>query len=142
MTNAHEQFQRLLAQIEREAYARGWNAAIAALQEKAPEPVTADEYIDGKLVTIGASTMTTGSRIIERGPGRPSSAIALVRDAIAEKPGMKGVEIVQYLKQKGTPILERTIRSCLRRLKGKDADKRRMRWYPRLEQEALPMAAE
>ncbi len=126
MSNSREQIDRLLKQIEQEAYARGWAAAIAALQAKAPGLPNAESP------QFKSEHPSNGSEPVQRGRGRPATSIGRVRTAIFEKPGMRGVEIVTYLKEKGTPVHERTLRSCLRRLKGRDADMRRKRWYPRL----------
>lgn len=129
MADSREQMDRLLKDMQQEAYARGYAAAIAAVTAaaaaaapKAPEsPAIESPPSNG----AGAVTAT-----LTRGRGRPSTAIASVREAIFEKPGMKGVELVRYLEQRGTPVGERTVRSCLRRLKGQDARQRRHRWYP------------
>jgi hypothetical protein len=132
MADSREQMDRLLKQIEQEAYSRGYADAIAAVTAAAtaaaprlaesPAPITSPADQD--------------SHDEPRGRGRPATAVAAVRDAIFEKPGMKGADLVRYLDQRGTPVLERTVRSCLRRLKNDQVRQREGRWYPKRKPDA------
>jgi plasmid stabilization system protein ParE len=120
MSSRREQIDRLIAEQEaeaRESYARGWRDAIAALQAKAPEL---------------SSSESPAVPVPIRPRGRPPKAIGLVRDAILAKSGLKGVEVVKILESQGTPVIERTVRSCLRRLReNKIIWQRKGRWYAR-----------
>jgi len=120
VSNRCDQIASLIEEAEREAYARGWRDAIAALQAKAPEVPTESIESNGKVMP-------------EHTRGRPATkAIALVREIIIAKPGLKGVEVFRTLQAQGTPILERTMRSCLRRLRdSKVIWQRKGKWYPR-----------
>lgn len=126
MTNSREQFDRLLTDIEREAYARGWADAIAALQAKAAELPTVEPTNVNRVVAVADASSA------------PTKAITIVRSIIFAKPGLKGAEIVRVASSQGTPILERTVRSCLHRLKGKDIWQRESRWYPKRSTPRLP----
>src|SRR5450432_268767 len=131
MTGQREQIGRLLDEMEREAresYARGWRDAIAALQAKAPEMGPAP------LPTITISVLEQDSETSPpvRSRGRPEKAISLVRSEIFGDPGLRGVDIVKSLANKGTPIVDRTVRSALRRLKkGRVIWQRNGKWYPK-----------
>jgi len=122
VSTRREQITSLIEDAERESYARGWRDAIAALQAKAPE-VSAES----------SSETANGKETSEPNRGRPATkAIALVRETITTKPGLKGVEVFKTLEAQGTPVLERTIRSCLRRLRdSKVIWQRKGKWYPR-----------
>jgi hypothetical protein len=131
----HDEIERLLADAEREGYSRGYADAIAAvtaaataaanqggqkpLAQVTPEPASASDS--------GAEAANGNGKT----RGRPAKAIGLVRDAIYAAPGMKGVEIIKWLEEKKTPVLDRTVRSCLRRLNGKEVWQRKTRWYPK-----------
>jgi hypothetical protein len=112
------QIARLLAEAEQDGYRRGWQDAIDALKAKAPVPESAlvpPEYID-------SPPIDTGKR----------SSMALVRDLIFDRPGLKGVEIVKALAHQGTPVKERTVRTCLHRLRSDHVIwQRKTLWYPR-----------
>jgi hypothetical protein len=125
MPDRREKIDSLLAEVDRESYARGWRDAIAALQEKAPEmaPIDADKRGNGADVDSAAR---------QRQRGRPEKAISLVKNEIFGEPGLRGVDIVRSLEKKGTPVVDRTVRSALRRLKGsKTVWQRNGRWYPK-----------
>jgi len=122
MADRREQIDQLLADTDREGYARALRDAIAILQSKLTETNVAD--VPKKEVTPAP--------IAPRGRGRPAKAIALVRDLILAQPGLKGVEVFRTLEAQGTPVIERTVRSFLRRLRdGKIIWQRKDRWYPR-----------
>lgn len=133
MNVGREQMDRLLAQIEREAYARGWADAIATLQEKAAALPPPSESTRGP---------TASEPDTQRGRGRPATYIGIVRDIITTTPGLKGAEIVRESQRRETPVEERTVRSCLRRLKGKHVWQREGRWYPKKKTEVEPINGE
>jgi hypothetical protein len=130
MSDRREKIDSLLAEVERESYARGWRDAIAALQEKAPEMAPSDPNADKR--GNGASA-DPGAH--QRQRGRPEKAISLVKNEIFGDPGLRGVDIVRSLEKKRTPVVDRTVRSALRRLKGsKTVWQRNGKWYPRLKE--------
>lgn len=134
MTDSRSEMDRLLKQIEQEAYARGYADAIAAITAAAAS--VAPKASESVPVVSFENVAPNPSIQAQRGRGRPSTAISIVRDAIFEKPGMKGADLVRYLEQRGTPVLERTVRSCLRRLKNQEVRQREGRWYPKRKPEA------
>jgi hypothetical protein len=127
MSDRREKIDRLLADVERESYARGWHAAIAELQAKAPEIAPIDPIADTRGNGGDVDSITR-----HRQRGRPEKAISLVKNEIFGEPGLRGVDIVRSLEKKGTPVVDRTVRSALRRLKGsKTVWQRNGRWYPK-----------
>jgi hypothetical protein len=68
-----------------------------------------------------------------RRTGRPSSnAIEVVEDCISASPGKKGVDVVKAAQLVDPAIPERTVRTCLRRLKlSKKIWQRNGLWYPK-----------
>lgn len=127
MPDRREMIDSVLAEVERESYARGWRDAIAALQEKAPEMAPIDP-IAGK--RGNGADIDSVTRPRQR--GRPEKAISLVKNEIFGEPGLRGVDIIRSLEKKGTPVVDRTVRSALRRLKGsKTVWKRNGKWYPK-----------
>jgi hypothetical protein len=132
MIDSRAEMDRLLKQIEQEAYSRGYSDAIAA--------VTAAATAAAPKLTESPSSPPAEQEAEKedesRGPGRPATAVMSVRNAIWTKPGMKGADLVRYLDLQGTPVLERTVRSCLRRLKNVEVRQRDGRWYPKRKPEA------
>jgi hypothetical protein len=129
MPNYREQIESLLGAMERDAresYARGWADAIAALQAKAPEIAQAIPAGDTK-----GNGAASDSKQPQRARGRPEKAISLVQGAIFAEPGLRGVDIVRVLESNGTPVSDRTVRSALRRLRGKAVWQRKHKWYPK-----------
>jgi hypothetical protein len=111
----------------RESYARGWRDAIAALQAKAPEMA-----LDGAPLADSLNGQAAAGGAPQRTRGRPQKAISLVQAEIFGEPGLRGVDIVRALEKKGTPVVDRTVRSALRRLKGsKIVWQRNGKWYPK-----------
>jgi ribosomal protein L31E len=123
VANRREQINRLLAEVERESYVRGWHDAIAALQAKAPELPSPDSEASAEIIE------TNGSVLPEKSRGRPAKAISVVRELISAQPGLRGVDIANQLEGR---VIERTVRSCLHRLRGHhEIWQRKGRWYPR-----------
>jgi ribosomal protein L31E len=121
LSDRREQIDRLLAAVERESYARGWRDAIAALQAKAPELPPRDS-------DTGMGRNATNDSA-EKHRGRPPKAISMVRELILDHPGLRGVDIANQLDGK---VIERTVRSCLHRLRGHhEIWQRKGRWYPK-----------
>lgn len=121
-----EEFFRLVRQLEAEAYDRGWRDAIAAVTARADELRRQPAADAGRPETVK----------IAKPRGRPAKALGLVKSIITEYPGKTGVEIVAALESRGTPVAERTVRTCLRRLRLTRAiHQREGRWYPLLRSE-------
>ena len=123
VSDRREQINRLLSDVERESYARGWRDAIAALQAKAPELPLPDSAVTFE------TAKANGSAEPEKARGRPPKAIGIVREIIFAQPGLRGVDIANQLEGK---VIERTVRSCLHRLRGHhEIWQRKGRWYPK-----------
>jgi hypothetical protein len=135
MTNAKDQIAQIIADAERNAYARGVNDTITAFatvfQAKSEEllkvpAVPVPDPAPPKAPAKGASATSTENR------GRPSKAVTVVDNAIAATPGMTGVEVVKAVHAVDAAIPERTVRTCLRRLRlNKKIWRRGGRWYPK-----------
>jgi len=119
--DAIRSFQNSVAeQAFRAGFKAGWDQASKAIEEalakgnlKAPMP-----KLSGHLEVKAESTVSN------------KSTGEMVFNVITEFPGLRGVEIVNTLSRRGTPILERTVRTVLWRLK--NADRIRVvdgRWY-------------
>lgn len=128
MPDRREQIIRLIAEAEGEAYARGYNDAIAAMNAAVaaagPRPQT--------IPAESSAPISSGETPVTRPRGRPAKIINLVHNMIIAKPGLTGAEIVRALQSQGTPVLDRTMRSCVRRLKNSgEIRQRAKRWYPK-----------
>jgi hypothetical protein len=124
MPDYRAQIAFLQKELEREAYNRGWRDAIAAVKAELTE-------LKASAITIPVVDPLTITADAAKG-GKPPKSINLVREIIADLPGLTGVEVVRGLEARGTPVLERTVRTCLRRLReDKIIWQRRGRWYPR-----------
>lgn len=120
-----EKITSLIEEAKNEAYSRGYNDAINAMNAAVSAVTPKVRVIDPASIGPYAETPANRPR------GRPATAINLVQTMINERPGLKGAEIVRALGKQGTPVLDRTMRSCLRRLKTKgDVRQRAKRWYP------------
>jgi hypothetical protein len=133
MPGQRKEIERLLDDMEREAseaYSLGWQGAIAALQAKLSETASVPP-----VPTLGekkGNGSESESKEPQRARGRPERAISLVQGAIFSEPGLRGVDIVRTLEKKGTPVVDRTVRSALRRLReAKVIWERKKRWYPK-----------
>lgn len=126
MTDPRDEITKIIEATERAAFKRGWDACRTAFinataQVKEPSPVPPD----------GTATMLSDKS--PRRTGRPASAaIQVVEDAIAATPGMKGVDVVRAAQSVDCTVKERTVRTCLRRLRIKKVIwKRNGLWYPK-----------
>lgn len=132
----HAEIERILAEAEQEGYARGFADAIAAMTAAATEAAKTSVVAPTPALTpesapVAESAAAAPANGNGRGSGRPAKFISLVHEAIVTTPGIRGSEIVRYLEEQGTPVMDRTVRSCLRRLKGKEVWQRSKRWYPK-----------
>jgi hypothetical protein len=123
MSDPRDQIDQAIQEAERRAFERGWRAACAAASAL-PTPSYHNEASD-------APAPTSNTQPPRR--GRPSGkAIDIVADCIASAPGMKGVEVVKAAQDIDAGIKERTVRTCLRRLKlTKVIWQRSGLWYPK-----------
>jgi hypothetical protein len=132
MTNPKDELARVLREAEEAAYNRGWDdacvamgkAAIAMKAETFELPPEKDD-----LPTIS----TTHPLPPPRRTGRPSSnTIGIVEACISASPGLRGVMVVEAAQSIDSAINERTVRTCLRRLKqSKKIWQRNGLWYPK-----------
>jgi hypothetical protein len=126
MTNPKDEITRVLEAAEQAAYERGWADACEAMAKAATE---------AKVVHAASTTINSSSAITTepRKTGRPSSnAIEVVEDCINASPGKRGVDVVKAVRLVDSSIPERTVRTCLRRLKlNKKIWQRNGLWYPK-----------
>lgn len=117
----------IIAKVDREAYARGVKDTIARYAA-----------IGDQLLPPDVSPAKPNGATANQGRGRPAtSAINVVKDAVFAKPGMKGIEVVEAAQKIDSKIPDRTVRSCLRRLKYDTHEiwQRDKRWYPKKRKE-------
>ncbi len=126
MTDPRDEIDRIIQEAERKAFERGWQAACAAIGDLAKHLPLSAYHIEAE-----SSSTPPEERLARR--GRPSGrAIDIVADCIAAHPGMKGVEIVKAAQEVDPTIKERTVRTCLRRLRlNKIIWRRSGLWYPK-----------
>lgn len=130
MADPRDEIARIIESAERAAYERGWRDATDAITgaaEQAKRP-------SGAVVAPEKPSPPTPRRT-----GRPSSpAIRIVEDCITATPGMKGVDVVKAAQSIDGTIKERTVRTCLRRLRlQKKIWKRNGLWYPKAKDKLL-----
>ncbi len=108
--------QQALDSAYEAGYKRGWRDACAAAA-KALEPLaTADVHSDAAArVQVTVTKVPEGEAV--SAPMQRGAIPEIVFQMIGEKPGMTGVQIVAYAKERGTPLHERSIRTALRRLR-------------------------
>jgi len=125
-------FTRLVAdateKMKREAYARGWRDAIAALQ-KASEAVIEGAQGDGELpasISFGNVKEPGGQFNLTVG-----STPYYTYQAIKKRPGMTGGEIVAAVQEAGHNVSEGSIRTSISRVKDKKLIvSRHNKWFP------------
>lgn len=143
MTDPRDEISRIIESAQQQAYERGWNDAIIAMIESATDMKCAREIAAlGTPSTDAAIATATGDngKVKQANPrrtGRPSTkAIQIVEECIVATPGMKGVEVVKAAQSVDASIKERTVRTCLRRLRlSKVIWKRNGLWYPKTKEE-------
>lgn len=131
MADPHDEINRTIETIERNAYERGWRDAIAAITDAA-------EQVKGRVTAAELPAFLPVQHVakIPRRTGRPSSkAIKIVAECITATPGMRGIEVFKAAQSVDSAIKERTVRTCLRRLRLSNAiHKRDGLWYPKPKQ--------
>lgn len=124
MSELEEQIAKLISDAERKAYARGLQKAVEILTAMLGE--SSGSAASGKPQSPNGQQAEPPADRADRGK------MALVRDVISGNPGLRGVDIVRWLENRGTPVAERTVRTCLRRLREDRAIwQRSKRWYSR-----------
>lgn len=118
MANKHN-LNEIAKAIEAEAYNKGWNDAIKAIMTNIRR--TGKRFSDQ---LNGISVPRSASRRPRQG-----SDTHKVLSRIKHQPGLTGVELVSALKEVGTPVHERTVRTALHRLRGRFIEQRDERWY-------------
>jgi hypothetical protein len=105
-------FKQMAAQLEADAKAKGYKQALKDVRR---------EF----LAALDRLSEHCGSPASDGGKGgsskrrpRENSGQAKVLQVIASSPGVRGVDIVEKLKEEGSPVHERTVRTALSRLKG------------------------
>jgi len=120
MADTREEINRLIEVAQRDAYDKGWRDAIAAITESAD-----------RLRTV----RTANGEPRRRGGRPPSAAMMVVEQCIKANPGLTGVDVVAAAQAVDAKIKERTVRTCLRRLRiAKKIWKRADLWYPKTQQ--------
>lgn len=134
MSDTRDEIDRIIQEAEQKAFERGWRAACELIGEglkhlPIPSELPAEEIQE----PLDQSSPPEAAR-----RGRPSSrAIDIVADCIASQPGMKGVEVVKAAQEINPGIKERTVRTCLRRLRlSKAIWRRNGLWYPKSKHDA------
>jgi hypothetical protein len=116
----------MVHQIEEVAYKRGFNDGVrAALKAvKGLRPSERDQ-----------DSETVNGAVVEPTPHPPvrqlreNSDQMRVLNAIRAKPGMRGVEILNWLAEQGVTVHERTLRTALSRLKKNYIEQKEERWF-------------
>jgi hypothetical protein len=130
MTNEDE-ISKLLAQaaeqLKREAYAAGWRDAVAAMNKAISD--IAEQDLPSGSVTIDAPTAQF-SQATSDGP-TVGSTPWYVLQAVRKRPGMTGLEVINYVRDGGHKVPGGSIRVALNRLKGRRLIvPRHGKWFP------------
>lgn len=137
-----ERIDQLLAdattQLRKEAYAAGWRDALAAVRKTLgdiADPVTAGVGLRSDLVGEGgvlvseSALLNSEPRHTQRMPRKGSIRDAVLQ-IVRERPGIRGIEIIEAVKQAGYETTEGSIRITTFRLKEKGfIVARDRRWY-------------
>jgi hypothetical protein len=111
------QLDAIVSELEDAAYKRALDDALRAITE-------AVELLR-RANPISPQPHNTTRRL------RAGSDMDKVLAAVKRKPGLRGVELVSVLKESGTPVEERTLRTALHRLKVRGfLENRETRWFP------------
>jgi hypothetical protein len=128
MTDLKDEIARMIEAAEEAAYQRGFKDACDR----------ARLAVNAVADTITFNKGWSAEVLIEPGEpvrktGRPASpAITVVEECINASPGKKGVDVVKAVHLVNASIPERTVRTCLRRLKeNKKIWQRNGLWYPK-----------
>jgi len=139
MADLRDEITRIIEKAEKAAYRRGWldcrDSILRAAGDAKPPEVVSEPSQQEPLGDFAVFKEPQGKQPRR---GRPSGkAIDIVADCIASTPGMKGVDVVRAAQAIDATIPERTVRTCLRRLReNKVIWKRSGLWYPKPKQGA------
>ena len=118
--NDETDITRLLAdageKISREAYARGWRDAVAALQKAAAE--LAESPVANNSDSIGPIDLSISKGAVPNNLTVGSTPYYTYQ-AIKKRPGMTGSEIVAAVQEAGHNVSEGNIRTSIARVKDK-----------------------
>jgi hypothetical protein len=110
MTQWTAEIERIIAQVERAAYQKGWNDALARVVNVARNPMPPEQQQSLPLQTANADDADT-----------PITMIQMVKETIADRPGLRGADIVsavhQRMPDKERKSIDRTARTAIMRLK-------------------------
>ncbi len=131
-----ERLDQLLAdatsQLRKEAYAAGWRDAMTAVRRSLvgiAEPVAIGSSLDEDRVLVSDSALLDPE--FEHRMPRKGSIRDCVLQVIRERPGIRGIEIIEAVKKAGYQSTDGSIRITTFRLKEKGfITSRNRRWYP------------
>ena len=122
----------VIRRLEKEAYRRGWNDAVAKILAAASQGMPLAEP------TVAAAPSPVGNTK-GNGHAKPEfSVIELIHSVIKERPGLRGAEVFREAvnRKPGTDFktMDRSGRTALSRLKKRGRIMQRSKkWYPRKE---------
>ena len=123
-----ERFMRLIDEIKREEYQRGWNDAVENLVAAARMGITAPDHPPDAVPM--PPTQEDGTSVID-----------MVQSVIQDKPGRRGVIILKEVANRmgaEFKVIDRTGRTSLSRLKKRGKIVQRgNKWYPAEEKKSL-----
>lgn len=117
----NDRFMRLIDEIKREEYERGWNDAVKSLVAAARKGIPAPDHRPNAVPTPPMQDDGT-------------SVIDMVQSVIQDRPGLRGAQIVRFVVAKvpgsDRKAMDRTCRTALSRLKKRGRiEQRKKRWY-------------
>lgn len=122
---SRDAFKQMAVQLEADGYAKGYKQG---LKDAKREFLAMLERL-GEGCASGSSQSSSGGAS-QRKP-RENSDQARVLAVIAANPGLRGVDVVEKLKQGESPVHERTVRTALSRLRRRgQIVQREGGWHP------------
>ncbi len=111
MVNPVDEIKRIIAQVERDAYQKGWNAALEHVVNVARKPIPQEQQQPLPFQVINGKADIN----------EPMTMIQMVTETIADHPGLRGVDIVAAVHKrmpgKERKSIDRTARTAIMRLK-------------------------
>lgn len=125
--NTQNELDRLIAEIKKEAFQDGWNAAVRAVT------VAANEMADKPATRTGSRLKKPATKQRQRRRLKAGAAPSTVVAILQNEPGLTGAGIIAAAnkgKAEGRAVAERTIRTALARLKASEKIVQiENRWY-------------
>jgi hypothetical protein len=90
-----------------EGFNAGWNAYVQHLNQIIMHPGEANRFVYTEMPPVP----------VTESPPAPPSNMDMVLEVVIKHPGLRGVEIVQQLEKNLNAVPERSVRTCLHRLK-------------------------